>query len=451
MKKKFLTVLVIGLLFVSCSRDENGNGSSVDILEKLQQLSGVTVTEVAPLYDYPRAFVIDVLQPVDHNNPDGEKFFQRLYLHHSDESLPMIMRTSGYTASQRQVSELAGLMNANHITVVHRFFRGAETLSQNWQYLNIRQAAGDHHAIVTLLKSIYSGKWITTGHSKGGMTALFHKRFYPGDVDATVAYVAPIITGLPDTRFDDYLQNEASDEACREKIKRLQQMALENRNGVIALLENNATQNNLQYSIGLDAVLEFSVLEYWFYFFQYGSANCSAIPGEGATANEIYAYLANESPFSYYNDDDVYTFMPFYYQAFTELGYYYFITDHLDHLLVSVTDRSHRKLAPQGVTLSYDSSVMQDVLNWLQNSGNNIIYIYGGQDPYTIASVNPKGSTNSLQFIQPGIDHGCRISDLSQRQQVVNTLSAWLGVTVSSVSSRQIQREPVRPLGPLTY
>lgn len=450
MIKKIFILFLMVFLFISCNQDEK-NGTIDDILLKLQALTGVSVIEIEPFYNYPRAFQIDILQPVDHNNPGGERFQQRIYLHHSGEALPMIMRTSGYTASARHVSELAGLMNANHMIVTHRYFIGAETLSRDWQYMNIRQSAGDHHDIVTLFKTIYTGKWVSTGHSKGGMTALFHKRFYPNDVDATVAYVAPVMLGLPDTRFDDYLANDAGDADCREKIKNLQKTALENRSDILLLLQNLANQNNWQFSIGLDAVLEFSVLEYWFYFFQYGSAYCSGIPGEGASASEIVSYLSEESPFSYYTDDDVYTFTPFYYQAFTELGYYYFMTDHLDHLLVSVTDKSHRKLAPQGVTLNYKPAVMRDILNWLQNSGNNIIYIYGGQDPYTIAAVNPKGSTNSLQFIQPGIDHGCRISDLTSRSQVLNTLESWLGVSVSRVPIRQIKREPIRPLGPLTY
>ena len=51
--------------------------------------------------------------------------------------------------------------------------------SGDWEVLDIFQAAADHHRIVAALKSIYSGARINTGHSKGGMTAVFHRRFYP--------------------------------------------------------------------------------------------------------------------------------------------------------------------------------------------------------------------------------------------------------------------------------
>ena len=36
---------------------------------------------------------------------------------------------------------------------------------------------------------------------KGGMTAIYHRRFYPDDVDGTVPYVAPISFGAPDLRY----------------------------------------------------------------------------------------------------------------------------------------------------------------------------------------------------------------------------------------------------------
>ncbi|MFX8766579.1 hypothetical protein ABTM49_20540, partial [Acinetobacter baumannii] len=62
----------------------------------------------------------------------------------------------------------------------------------DWKQLTIKNAADDLHAIVSSLKRLYKGKWVATGASKGGQTSLFYKCYYPTDVDATVAYVAPI-------------------------------------------------------------------------------------------------------------------------------------------------------------------------------------------------------------------------------------------------------------------
>ena len=88
--------------------------------------------------------------------------------------------------------------------------------------LNIWQAATDHHRIVEALKPLYAGKWISTGASKGGMTSIYHRRFYPGDVDGTVAYVAPndVVNG-EDSAYDRFFRRSAppavprgADSAC---------------------------------------------------------------------------------------------------------------------------------------------------------------------------------------------------------------------------------------------
>ncbi|WNG31553.1 hypothetical protein F0U62_16010 [Cystobacter fuscus] len=54
--------------------------------------------------------------------------------------------------------------------------------------LTVQQAAGDYHRVIGAFKPLYSGHWLTTGGSKGGLAAVFHRAFYPDDVDATVAY-----------------------------------------------------------------------------------------------------------------------------------------------------------------------------------------------------------------------------------------------------------------------
>lgn len=445
--KKIIFLLLISFILLSCQKEDS---PSNDILDKLRALTGIVVTEIQPHYNFPRAFQIDITQPVDQQNPAGPKFSQRIYLHHIDESLPMIMRTSGYTTTAKQVSELAAHINSNHMSVTHRYFWDAEPTPKDWQYLNIQQAAADHHRIVSLFKEIYKSKWITTGHSKGGMTAMFHRRFYPNDVNVTVAYVAPIMLGLPDLRFNEYLQNKAGNKNCRQKIKAFQRMALENRDALIEHLKIYAKQNGLKFSIGYGAAVEYSILEFWFYFFQYGSADCDKIPVEGASPDEIFNYLSKNSGFYYYTDRDKERHETYYYQIFTELGYYMFIVDHLEDLLVLVTDSSRRMLTPDNISMNYEPQVMRDILNWLQNEGDYIIYIYGGQDPYTIAGVEPSAQTNSLKIVQPGADHGVKIPDLDQKELVFSTLEDWLGISIHRQVIRQIQREPVRPRPPLS-
>ena len=158
--------------------------------------------EIQPYYGYPRAFQLDITQPVDHDHPYGPTFTQRAYLSHASLSTPMVFAPAGYGTTPQSGQELAGILQTNCLSVTHRYFPDARPENPDWQYLNIWQAAQDHHRIVTLFKEIYQGKWISTGASKGGKTAVFHRRFFPDDVDATVAYVAPFLLSPEDERFD---------------------------------------------------------------------------------------------------------------------------------------------------------------------------------------------------------------------------------------------------------
>ena len=78
-------------------------------------------------------------------------------------------------------------------------------------------AAADHHRIVEVLKLIYPGKWIGTGISKGGQTAMFHRYFYPEDVDISVPYVAPLNFSTEDQRFIHFLTLWVRED-CRARI-----------------------------------------------------------------------------------------------------------------------------------------------------------------------------------------------------------------------------------------
>ena len=161
-----------------------------DILELLKRIPGLTVTEKpTSLTDY-RFFQLELDQPVDHERPDGARFKQRLSLLHRDRRAPVVLHTSGYNASffsRSGRTELTSLLSANQIDFEHRYFLPSRPSPADWKYLTIKQAASDSHLIVKIFRTIYGGRFLNTGASKGGMTAVYHRRFYPADVDATAA------------------------------------------------------------------------------------------------------------------------------------------------------------------------------------------------------------------------------------------------------------------------
>ncbi|HDS01243.1 MAG TPA: peptidase [candidate division Zixibacteria bacterium] len=440
MKRIFLLLGLLALI-LSCS-DKTSGPEPQDLLQRLQALPDLEVVEITPPYGYNRAFELTITQPLDHQNPGGQTFEQKFYISHLDESGPMVMHISGYAIGSNYAFEMARILDANQIYVGHRFFSGARPITLEWQYLTLEQAAADHHRIAELLKPIYDGIWVNTGVSKGGMTALFHRRFYPDDVDATVAYVAPLPLSIDDARFDNFLENEVGDEACRQKIKSFQRMALENKAALYPYLEDYAQESGYAFNMDFNLILEYLVLEYPFAFWQYGDGDCAIVPDQGAPVSAIWNHLNYVVSMNYFSEELISYFEPHYYQAFTQFGYYRLITDHLEDLLTEADNYSYSILAPQDVQLVFDASIMPDIVSWLQNSGDNTIYIYGGQDPWTAGAIDLNGTAEALKIIEPGGNHGINIAQLTQRDLVYTTLENWLGIEINPETPAFAQPQP---------
>jgi hypothetical protein len=425
MKIKWGIFIFILLMSVFCKLSEQQT-----LLEKLQDIPGITVSRIDSPSGYLQSFEIMVEQPLNHFLPFGETFQQRIFLSHISENAPMVLYHSGYGTSANRIFEPAALLNANQIYVTHRFFPYASPDPKDWQYLSIWQAVQDHHRIVELFKPLYSGKWISSGASKGGMTALFNRYFYPDDVNATIAYVAPIMFGTEDPRFEVFLMQQAGTATDRQKIWDFQRLLLSHRETLISMVESYAATQGISFPMGAAAAFEYSVLEYLFSFWQYGNGNTDAIPDESSSPAVWFEHLRQISPFSYYNADIISYYEPFYYQAYTELGYMASFYSHLQDLLVSVKHPTYRTFAPQNVEMQFNPAAMEEIIHWLRESGNRIIYIYGANDPYTTARVQIPDTLDALEIIQPHANHGVRIANLDRKAEVICTLENWLGINI---------------------
>jgi len=205
---------------------------------------------------------------------------------------------------------------------------------------------------------------------------------------------------------------------------------LAHRDLLLPLVEEDALQRGWRFSIGTETALEYAVLEYGFAFWQYGDGDESKIPSPTASPREWYSHLSRISSLYPYSDPGIAYYEPFFYQAFTELGYGPYLYDHLRDLLTTIQNPTYRSFAPQNVCMEFDPAVMQDILEWLQSQGNNIIYIYGANDPYTAAGVALTGKTNALRIVQPRANHRVKIMDLDDRDRVFQSLRQWLGIPV---------------------
>ncbi|MCP5107622.1 MAG: hypothetical protein GY950_29815 [bacterium] len=444
--KNKIAVVFIFILFIilnNCSKETPEQ--VLDILEKIRALPGVTVIEIDPYYGYPRAFQIDITQPVDHNNPYGPQFTQRMYLSHSDESLPMVFAPSGTAVTESYGQELAAILQTNCLNVTHRYFDGAKPDPLDWQYLTIRQAAADHHKIVTLFKTIYPGPWVSAGASKGGLTPLFHKRFYPDDVDAVVAYVAPFMFGIEDQRYADYLAAVGTAEE-RDRVHAFQRRLLENRDVLVGMFAAWFGENGCTYSGDPEFGFEDEVISYGWTYWQYGSIITSEIPGPDAAPETLLAYLNEATFLSRSSDEYVAGIMPWIYQASTEMGHPALPFGHLEDLLLFEPENIREyflRVYGFPVPAAYDPGPLLDIYRWIREEGDNLIFIYGSDDPWSGGAVELTGQTNALYFMHEGGDHKVKIEHLDQDQQdlILGTLEQWLGITIDTGQSQGIMVE----------
>ncbi len=372
-------------------------------------------------------------QPVDHARPLGAKFEQRVFISHSGFDEPVILGTEGYSArgvgSGGELRRMLG--KPNLVTVEHRYFGRSIPTPLDWKQLTVRNAAADMHEIVTSLKRLYHGKWVATGASKGGQTALFYKCFYPHDVDATVAYVAPINLGQEDPRISKFMET-VGDAPTRTLIKEFQIALLKREDEILPLLKADPAK----YSMGVAKAYEFGVLEFPYGFWQYGSnTKVDSVPGPDAPASALAAAYKAVNAMYYYSDAGIKQFEAFQYQAFTEIGYYnYDITDFKAYLRAN-PNPTNKVLCPQETqnSLIYNPATMAFVFETLQYRAENVVYVYGETDAWSATQMQLLGRTNSFKIVVKGAWHNATIHGASaeQKLQFLTALESWLGLKLN--------------------
>jgi hypothetical protein len=394
-------------------------------LELFKEISDIKHIQADSTFSEAYEFMFE--QPVDHNNPDGPKFKQKIFLSYKNEDAPVVFITEGYSAGRNYKSELASILDANQIIVEHRYFGKSVPEGKDWQYLNIKQAADDHHAVTTLFKKIFRGKWISTGISKGGQTTLFYRRFYPDDVDVAVPYVAPVNLAQEDPRIYTFFSSVGTEE-CREKILAFQREFLLRRDEIMPMMIKEIADKNLHMAFDNDFLYDYMTLEYQFSFWQWGG-KCEDIPGQDAPAEKLYKHMIDVSGFYFFTKEAMDEFGPFYVQAYNEIGYYGYDPFPFKDLLKEIKNFSNSFLIPKDAKIYFNPNVMKDVNEWLQKKGNNILYIYGGNDAWSSTSIQLTGETNAVKMVKKNGSHGTRIRDFDgeQKELIYSTLENWLG------------------------
>ncbi len=431
---KLLLILFLAVLTVLPVRvfSQEKQLPVTELLTWLKSIPGAEIDTIRipadSLVTFKEAYRIFLEQPLDHNNPDGKKFKQQIFLSHIDKSRPVVLVTRGYTIGRNRPVELSRMLSANQIMVEHRFFGRSAPEPKDWKFLTIKQSAADHHRIVTFFKQYYKGKWINTGVSKGGQTTLFHRRFYPDDVDVSFPYVAPISASMHEKRVNYFIDKRVGTKEERDLLRDYQVRLLENRDKILPIFLEDIKKRNITFPIGDEMGFEYMVLEYTFSFWQYGNGDISKVPGKNATFEEMYSELKKVVGLRSYAASGMNS--PSMYQNHTEIGYYSYVDGHLKHLLKKVKDPTNLIFAPEHEKIKFDPSVIKDITGWLMYDGNNIIYIHGGNDPWGAPVIELTGNTNAVKIIVEKGSHRVKIRSCSKKQKelIYTTLEKWLGI-----------------------
>ncbi len=392
----------------------------------------VSITPIKHDTTYSEGYQLMISQPVDHNNPNSLTFKQKVYLLHKNEKLPTILALEGYSADFNRPYELTRILQGNQILVEHRYFGQSVPDKLDWNYLTVKQSAADHHAIVQLFKKIYTGKWISTGISKGGQTTIFFKRFYPNDVDVAVPYVAPVNYEKEDPRITKFLRTVGSED-CRKKIIDYQRAFLQKREEIMPLLMHDVEKQNIRLVFDWDFLYEIWVLEYSFTFWQYGAAKCEEVPLPTDDAKTMFEHMKKVNGYSWYTEQGVQLFLPSYIQFYKEIGYYDYDLEPFEDLLIEVKNGSSIFWIPENLRPKFDNTLLLDVKEWLKANSNNMIFIYGELDTWSATAVELTGKTNALKMVRKDGHHGTSIKsfDAVSKELIYSTLENWLDIKIT--------------------
>ncbi|MBN8695266.1 MAG: hypothetical protein J0L87_01945 [Bacteroidetes bacterium] len=392
--------------------------------QTLNTIKGISFVK-KPNNQFKEYYEVWVDQKLDHSNTESKSFKQRLFIGINNTAAPTVMETEGYAISN---TSLPSFMNGcNYISVEHRYFGRSQPDSLNWDHLTIQQAASDLHHIRMLFGQVFTGKWMTTGISKGGQTALAYKVFFPEDVDATLAYVTPIKNSANDSRLLHFFQS-ISETSCGKKVLAFQKLGFRNKAALLNEFEDYIKEKKYTFSgMAHEKVLEYLLLEYPFAFYQ-NCLDCERIPDTTALPIKILEEIMFAVPPKFFSDEFRSKLEPSFYMFYRELGYYEYDTSPFKQWL-SAENYSNNIFAPKNTSITFDTNYLRSLNAFIRAaSTDRIIFIYGENDPYTSTRPVFANDNMCLVFVAKNGCHKSRIKDLTKEEQetIVGRLSKWL-------------------------
>ena len=420
MKKLALFALAVTLMLMGCKKDnlptpDEPIGSpfgralqSIDIVSHVN-----TIIPVENTNEFTELYEVFFSQPVDHNNPAAGTFEQKAYVFYVDSERPTVLYTCGYNLYERfkkkPFVDLAYNMNANLVMVEHRYFGDSKPANPtDWTYLDMRQAAGDHHAIIQALKPLMPREWVSMGTSKDGMTSVYLRYFYPDDITVTTAFCAPFTPSLTYLPVGQYMLEESGTAEERSQMRNLMgRMFQDGENGLYTRFVEMAKENNLfkpeehTYTWYVD-----NCFDYFFNFFSYQTPATRQLPALDMPADEFIKTIFS----NLFNNVDYSWAYPYSIQAAKELGRPIEDFDTYADLLEGTAfdaneifnNSADLKPEDQWIYSTYSNALIEDMLNnFIPNTSCPILFVYAKDDPWTGARPDRINDQCSKLIINP--------------------------------------------------
>ncbi len=379
----------------------------------------------AEVIEQPIKTIVYFPQPLDHFDENSREFYQKIEVIHRGIDRPVVMITEGYSIySPNLTASLAERLGANEIRIEHRFFGRSVPDTLNWSKLNVKQACEDYHRIREYYGDIYQGDWISAGWSKGGQTSLIYKMTYPDDLSGVVAFDAPLNFSTAEQKVDAFFDTVAT-KKCRKNLIKFQREVLEQKETVLPIFEAFAKKKNFIFPEGYEKALEYMVLEYPFSFWQYHHLSCDEIPLK-SDPNTLFEHLTKVVSAWSYSQGSYES--PSMFQFYSELGYYEYVRKNVEDLL-KFKSHPNAAFAPKNAKLKYSNQYAKDLNEYLENDGDNIVYIYGNRDPWSAPAITPNPDRNSKRFDLLLGNHYTFINEFPKgtQKQIMEFINSWIG------------------------
>ena len=365
--------------------------------------------------DYLSQYSMFIEQPVNHNQPDADKFKQKVSIMFRGFDRPTIMVTEGYFWKDFRDAEDFGInLNANMVHVEHRNFGGSFNQDRGkWEYETSAQASADLHAVYQALKPIFKGKWMSFGTSKSGETSIDYAYYYPDDMDLAAAFCSPFNLSLDDKRYGEYLFNEVSTEELRDIMKEGIRSALKDgEEGVYKIVCERFKKKG--GNVPSFAEYVYNIFDTFFTVFQYTLPSKHKEKIESIVKDESSLVAAVSDNIASFRNDSLYTYFVdcAKEQGLPNPGYDYF-ADLLEGTSFKAEDVVPSELHSEDRWLVkyYDNSVRTDMAkNFFVNSTVPLLFYYSHDDPWS-AGKPEKIGPNAKMIINPVGIHSPKIND----------------------------------------